>query len=89
MNNTELYIAASEAIALWVVNYDGPCVLSIQNEKVVCSRPPDKVKTRYNPLYVTRFEVLEGMKQARWTSLGNALLILYSKDSKCQTPQKL
>lgn len=88
MNSTELYILAGDAICEWGKNHNCPCILTWDGSSIICCKVPEDRKQHNNPLYISSYEIENGMKQNRWSSIGSALHNLFCKELTCQAHQK-
>ena len=88
MNTTELYIAAGKAIGEWGKKNNAACFLEQADGIVICRALTKNDHFPPGPLFVSQFEIKQGMKQPRWTSIGEALHELYCKEITCQAHQK-
>lgn len=87
--NSEIIKAHAElAIALWKKNHSNRCLLRVDIQEIKASKPT-KNDFRYNrSLIISRFELVFGLTNARWNTVGNELFTQYLKESRCQTLQK-
>ncbi len=88
MNSTQLSIAAGEALAEYGQTHNEACVLSQNGGIVRCSPVFEGGPQKYDSLWISHYELKNGMKNARWNSIGTALLNLYTKELSCQAHRK-
>lgn len=88
MNIEQLICQAGVAIAKYSKTQNTSCGLFIRNGKVIClprHQLPQKLSDR---LYLTHWQIVNGLKSEWWTLIGKELLKLYNKEIACQLHQK-